>query len=217
MLVSATPLSVIPRSTLVMLYSLLLLLWSGGAGAATYTYVGNSYDQIVDGSPAGTFTESMSVSGSMTLTAELAPDLDNFDATGILAEYSFTNGRATYTSLDPIPNSIFEFNFSTDSAGQITGWHIQLWDSPLTVGVLTLNQGTPTNVEDLGVIGAGGNNHDQGKILNSPGVWTVVPEPNTALLLGFGLLGLGMRRRRRTRRGAAETPGGFPGVIFETC
>jgi hypothetical protein len=28
-----------------------------------------------------------------------------------------------------------------------------------------------------------------------------IPEPNTALLLGIGMMGLGMKRRRRTRRG----------------
>ena len=177
-------------------FSVVALMGAGVASAATYTYVGNTYDKIIDGGTAGTFTESMSVSGSMTLTTELAQDLDNFDVTGVLAEYSFTNGRATYTSLDPIPNSIFEFNFSTDSAGQITGWHVQLVDSPLTVGVLTLNKGTPTNVEDLGVIGAGGTN-DQGKILNSPGVWTLVPEPSTALLLGIGLAGMSLRKKRQ--------------------
>ena len=32
-------------------------------------------------------------------------------------------------------------------------------------------------------------------------LYSVVPEPNTALLLGIGLAGLGMKRRQRTRRG----------------
>ena len=44
---------------------------------------------------------------------------------------------------------------------------------------------------------------DSGSTLFDPVAagWTFVPEPSTALLLGIGMMGLGMRRRRTHRRG----------------
>lgn len=40
---------------------------------------------------------------------------------------------------------------------------------------------------------------DSGIVRDSPGTWTLVPEPATATLAGLGLTLLGFRKRRRTR------------------
>jgi hypothetical protein len=172
----------------------------------TYTYAGNSFTSIVDDPsvPAGTYTASMSVSGSFTLAAPLAPNLDA-NISGSVLSLNFTDGRNVLDSL----GDIVAFGIKTDGSGAITEWNVVLQRvEGVNIGDQTANIETrfvPTLKKDFGRLLEctaprsaskcfGG--EDTAQVLNNPGTWSVVPEPSTALFMGLGLVGLaGVKRR----------------------
>jgi hypothetical protein len=176
------------------------------AMALTYGYSGNNYTLIIDNPvPAGTYTNAMSVSGSFTIAGTLAPNLGLTDISGLVTAYSFSDGRNTHTQL----NSAFvgAFNVATDGAGQIIEWQLTTADGPPGVNpgdqrqvILTSN--IPGFVLDRGLlqecVGASGCQvrSDVGQVANAAGVWGIVPEPSTALLLSAGLVAVAWGRRR---------------------
>lgn len=62
----------------------------------TYTYVGDNYTDAGGGS----YTTSMSVSGSFTFSSPLASNLSNFDALPSIVSFTFADGVQVYSETD---------------------------------------------------------------------------------------------------------------------
>lgn len=166
-----------------------------------YTYTGNNFDDIDDWNDVGgTYDTGMSVSGWFVLPAALAPNLVN---QGFMPDsWSFYDGRNTLVS--GMSYSSNSFNVSTDNAGQITFWRIDLTtnlnDSRIQF-IQTFNSPDLGFFFDLGGIAPDGGSADSGRIDNSPGSWsiTAIPEPGYAtVMLLAAAAAAGLRRRKST-------------------
>jgi hypothetical protein len=88
--------------------------------------------------------------------------------------------------------------FLTDDLGNITEWDVaiftQSFSPPGPLGGIyiynVLSETPPRSAEDLGML----NPNIGGNISNSPGTWTIVPEPSTVTLVAIGLIGMLARR-----------------------
>ena len=165
------------------------------------TYTGNHYTQTFDTSTIpGTYDTTMFVSA----TIELANDLGaNFNGAVTPLHFSANDGRFTITDL--FPSSVF--HFTTDAAGAITKWYLEVHESFGGVQGLIIQSAHDTAVlnavRDLGDISVFATGADDGGIVgDSGGSWAVapvaaVPEPSTFSLLVIGLVGLGFQLRKR--------------------
>jgi len=175
-----------------------------------YQYTGNTFDTISDTTPpASSFTTSMSVTGSFTVSLALSP-MGLTDISGSVLAYSFSDGRSV---LNETNSQIAAFMVGTDGNGQIDTWWITVMepDSYSGVGdqrVLISTQNDPgQSVTDWGwlyecFVPLGGTscaaNLDYGENTFNPGSWSTVPVPAAAWLFGSGLLGLvGLARRKK--------------------
>jgi hypothetical protein len=107
---------------------LLLIVYSAHAAAVTYNVTTGTYGPGT-GTVSGTFSDSMSLSGSFTLDSPLAPNLNRYDFTGMVTSYSFNNGVDTFTSR----NSVFypgEISVNTDDSGEITDIEVNIISPP---------------------------------------------------------------------------------------
>jgi hypothetical protein len=168
-----------------------------------YTYTGRLFTIIGDSTtPAGTYTTSMSVSGSFTVANPLAANLVNSDIAGSVLDFSFFDGR---TTLSPGNAARKTFVFSTDGAGDIILWDVVASTQPPdTVGQQFLQIEThedPARFRDFdrGLIGVCSSLPcatlfgDTAQNVEMPGTWSVseissVPGP----IAGAGLPGLVM-------------------------
>jgi len=100
---------------------------SASQAATVYSYTGNDFVFITDSADiGGTYTTSMNVTGSLTLTNPLGPNEPLHDITGPnLQSFSFFDGRNTITNLSP---NLFEatLQMGTGGSGEIGTWLIQL-------------------------------------------------------------------------------------------
>lgn len=100
-----------------------LLLCSGFAGAATYTFTTDPYTTYVPPSgnafDPGTFT-----SGSIVTSAPVPPNLNFGDITSLITSYSFSDGLHSYTPANSVIHPTFGigggFKVNTDAQGNIT-------------------------------------------------------------------------------------------------
>jgi hypothetical protein len=109
--------------------ALFLLSAERVAAATIYTYTGNSYDFTGD-SPfiSGSYDTSMSVSGSFTLAAPLAPNTVQFVESTVLS-FSFSDGRTTISNANAyLPGTAILIG--TGNLGEVTLWSIILADAP---------------------------------------------------------------------------------------
>jgi PEP-CTERM motif len=171
---------------------------SARADVVTYTYVGADFTNA-----HAPFTMAENLPGTISFSAPLAANLTVNPGTTVSnvtpAAFSFTAGPETLTSAAFTP-SFTSFQFSTDAAGNITGWDI----------VIGLSGGGQININNFS-----GNVRDQvtdsgsdfANVVNKPGQFTLtaaVPEPSTWAMMILGFVGLGFMavRRKATFRAA---------------
>jgi hypothetical protein len=121
--------SVVSARSLALAMVLALASHSTTKADTIYTYTGNNYTTIEDPTlPAGSYTTSMRLTGSFTLANSLPGGLTNETIknglTGIVLDYSFTDGRNTFTAANSGAGA--SFLVSTDATGAITDWTIQV-------------------------------------------------------------------------------------------
>jgi hypothetical protein len=206
------------QAVAVLLFFLATLIYLAGTASALaiYTYEGHDFsvvanDTSVPGVPGGTYTTSMSVTGSITLSEPLPPDMLSLDLSGSVVAYSFTDGRQTLTHLNSVvPGGMF---VATDAAGNIWEWAFHLWQfgfQPIPqagdIRREIVTSWLAFSGEDVGqieecVVPTGSvcteTSVDLARNVNLPGTWSVVPTPSSRWLLATGLVALAWRVRSR--------------------
>lgn len=169
--------------------------------AVNYTYTGADFINAHD-----PFTTSEHVTGTVTFAAPLAANLNLANVFPNITAFNFTAGPETLTNLTFNP-SFSQFEISTDAAGAITAWHINIGLGG--GGDFILDNNWFGSFGDQVAVGAnfvGDANFDPGEAfaLNRTAASfaatpAAVPEPASwALMLGgFGLAGGAMRMRRK--------------------
>jgi hypothetical protein len=171
---------------------------------AIYTYTGNPFTTVL-----APYTTADRVTATMTLTSPLAPNLPGTDLTPNLVDLIMSDGVQTIHLANPGPGTpdIITFVY-TDATGAISSWEVNLGSDiqidPVTnalVGVSTTG-GTAFQKNDNGLVLTSPTTFATGSVLNNQGVWTLVPEPGTVILLAMGLAAMpGLARRHtQTRR-----------------
>jgi hypothetical protein len=106
-----------------------------------YTYTGNNYTTIIDNTPpSGTYTTSMSVSGSFTLANPLPAFFPLTDITADVLNFSFFDGRNTITPSQITASGSVVFEIGTNPFGEIGGWHVEF--TTINFAQLALGQQT---------------------------------------------------------------------------
>jgi len=174
--------------------SFLFITAAPAVASFVYNYTGNPYTTAK--SPYDT---SMSVTGTVELAAALAPNLSLTAVTP--TSWSFSDGVNTTTNATATLN-FNQFNFATDSAGNITEWLIQFFSFDPNALSGDLRQNTllfqnTTSIRDqvLMEICLGDNSTEciassisQAGVLDQPGSWGVVPIPGAVWLCSGQLI-----------------------------
>jgi PEP-CTERM motif len=166
------------------------------AAPTVYSYTGELYSFIEDQDPpAGTYTTSMKLVGSLTLSEAIAPNSNEHAHGDEILNLSFNDGRIEYNKA----HLASSFLLSTGSTGNIIDWIFQFYRPNPTSDAYSASAYSNGVYGDIaGVFGSG---TDQAETLGAIGSWTVtpVPEPSTSALFiaGLALVGFGSHRRRR--------------------
>lgn len=154
-----------------------------------YTYTGNPFTDFSPGT--NPYTTSDYVHGWFTTAAPLAANLSAYDITGVVLSWEFNDfadDHLPITSGPPASFYLTDTNVSTDGSGNITTWKIGVTDGYQTHYISTFATNGFASDLDNGALNA-----QAGPLawnINSPGIWTITPEPSALLLLGSGILGL---------------------------
>lgn len=164
------------------------------ADPVTYTYTGQPFQFA-----SGPYTTSDFVSGYFTVPTPLA-DGSVFDFTP--TTYSFSDGVQTISSANS--PRVLEFNGITDSSGHIYGWEIDLEIGNDQISTVSEFGDTDYYTDSAGAFGEGTN---FAIILPTPGSWVMsddtspMPEPGNVAVIGLGLVGIELVRRKLQRAG----------------
>ena len=197
------------------------LLFASGAEQAravtVYSYTGNLFATITDNTPpAGTYDNTMRLTGWFSIAQPLLPNLSLVDITSDVLDFSFFEGREQYTKAATVAS--FDL-FSTDFAGNITGWgingqkgatnsiggQISFFNTYLHLSTVS-DSGQFAECVSVDVICSFQSDLARNKA--SPGSWSVAETPLPAALplfaTGLGALGLlGWRRKKNAAALAA--------------
>lgn len=112
-------------------FTLSLLSASETAFGITYFYTGPPYTEILqdENPPAGSYELGQSVTGYMTLSAPLAPNLSEVEISDLVVDFEFNDGRNTISK--PAPTEYFQV--TTNSYGELTGWYVIVAKNPIPV------------------------------------------------------------------------------------
>jgi hypothetical protein len=117
------------------------------AAPVTYQYTGNNYDTV-----SGVYTTAMSVFGSFTVGAPLAPSMGFTSITADILAFNFFDGLHTITEAT---TTSFGINISTDGLGNIDTWRVDLQK---------FNRDNPSLMFNIGIVTASGSEGDLGNI-----------------------------------------------------
>ena len=186
-----------PRAVAAFALAAALAPLASAHAATSYTYTGADFINAHD-----PFTTSEHVTGTVTFATPLAADLNLANAFPDITAFSFTAGPEKLTNLTFNP-SFSEFEVSTDAAGAITAWHIDIGLGG--GGDFILNNNWLGSSGDQVAVGAnfvGDAHFDPGEAFalnRTAATFAAVPEPASwaFMLGGFGLVGGVMRMRRK--------------------
>ena len=164
-----------------------------------YDYVGANFTHAND-----PFTTADKVTGTVTFATPLGANLNLASETPVA--FSFTAGVETVTSATYNPN-FGRLNFSTDAAGNITAWDIQVaFGGGGQINVENFNSIIGPNVGDQASVGANfhgdagfnpGNAFGKNLVAGEFTMTAAVPEPSTWAMMILGFCGLGVMAYRR--------------------
>jgi hypothetical protein len=168
----------------------------------TYHYSGNHFTDV-----QGLYTTLESVQGSFTLSSPLPPNLSGVTITP--TSFSFSDGIVTITN-SSVGLFINSFTVSTNSAGQITAWNIDVdlffpdreFEHEITTAhgpCLGLPAPGCVFSEDAGTFPSGGSGFTE-----VPGSWTATPTALLAALL-TEVTGVGPGKSLATKVELAQT------------
>ena len=152
------------------------------AASATYQYEGPNF-----ASASGIYSTSMSISGQLTFSSALTPNLDIFLTPGShpgLQNFSFTDGRNTITLAN---TTDFGIRILTDATGAISDWRVDLQkfnrDNPslpdnVMIIACTIGGSICGEYASTGAAGTPFSFTDLGTATNTSqrGTWSVLPE-----------------------------------------
>lgn len=176
-----------------------LLLISGAVSLVlgspvTYNYTGNDYTTL-----NFPLTSSGSIAASFALSSALPGNLDDADESGLVLNWSISDG---YTSLSQSDGDfLLSFDFTTDASGDITGWGFEGQDEDCTDSYCVfISSEAPSPTGDQSAYEIDSDFYFS-RNPNDPGQWEVTgesatPEPSTILLVISGSIVLATFARR---------------------
>jgi hypothetical protein len=155
----------------------------------TYTYTGTLFTQV-----SGPYTTSDKVTGSLSFTDALAPNLSLTSVTPLA--FSFFDGVQT---IDSSNSTSVDVRFTTNSTGAITGWLLQFFSN--TGRIETANTIVGLDLGQLAPFDTGATGSVQFPGGLNPGTWsattTSVPDAgSTFALLSLSVTALGVAARQ---------------------
>ena len=182
----------------------------------TFTYIGQPFSY--NGSAYSTVTK---ISGFFTVASPLAPN-SSYTNSGLtlwkvgdgagpaIANYSFTDGRyinnyANYSTTGG-PGGVWGngtgsgttiFDVTTGASGNITSWYLNILSSTAQMNTFDCPASYPYGANVSDQVTAEPSSPYDAYNFSSPGAWTVTPEPAAFSLMGLGLGGLALLRKRR--------------------